>query len=136
MSRVHVLDANAILDFFESGAGSDRVQQLMNTALRDNNPLLMSVVNWGEIFYILWQRRGEESARRTMARLSRLPVQTVPVEIEQVSKAAEIKALHKIPYVDCIAAALAELSQAILVTSDRDFEKLGRRIPILWLARQ
>ena len=136
MSRVHVLDANAILDFFESGAGSDRVQQLMNTALRENNPLLMSVVNWGEIFYILWQRRGEECARQTMAGFSRLPVQTVPVEIEQVSKAAEIKALHKIPYVDCIAAALAELSQAILVTSDRDFEKLGRRIPILWLARQ
>jgi predicted nucleic acid-binding protein len=136
MSRVHVLDANAILDFFESGAGSDRVQQLMNTALREGNPLLMSVVNWGEIFYVLWQRRGEESARKTMARVSRLPIQTVPVDIEQVSKAAAIKALHKIPYVDCIAAALAELSQAILVTSDRDFEKLGRRIPILWLARQ
>jgi predicted nucleic acid-binding protein len=136
MSRVHVLDANAILDFFESGAGSDRVQQLMNTALREDNPLLMSVVNWGEIFYILWQRRGEESARKTVARFSKLPVQTVPVEIEQVSKAAEIKALHKIPYVDCLAAALAEIRHAILVTSDQDFEKLGRRIPILWLARR
>jgi predicted nuclease of predicted toxin-antitoxin system len=30
---------------------------------------------------------------------------------------------------------LAETRQAILVTSDRDFEKLGRRIPILWLTR-
>jgi hypothetical protein len=25
--------------------------------------------------------------------------------------------------------------QATLVTSDRDFEKLGRRIQVLWLAR-
>jgi predicted nucleic acid-binding protein len=71
-----------------------------------------------------------------MAEFSRLPIQTVPIEIEQVSKAAEVKALHKIPYVDCLAAALTEMRRAILVTSDRDFEKLGRRIPILWPARQ
>jgi len=37
--------------------------------------------------------------------------------------------------VDSIAAALALLRQATLVTSDRDFEKLGRRVPVLWLAR-
>jgi predicted nucleic acid-binding protein len=136
MSRAYVLDANAILDLTENGPGSDRVHQLMSSALRESNPLLISVVNWGEIFYISWQRRGEERARRTMAGLSRLPVQTVAVEIEQVSKAAEIKAVHKIPYVDCIAAALAELRNATLVTSDLDFQKLGRRISILWLARR
>jgi hypothetical protein len=37
--------------------------------------------------------------------------------------------------VDCIAAGLAEIRSATLVTSDRDFEKLGRRIPILWISR-
>jgi predicted nucleic acid-binding protein len=136
MSRDDVLDANAILDLAENGAGSDRVHELMTSALRESNPLLISVINWGEVFYISWQRRGEELARRTMSRLSRLPIQTVAVEIEQASKAAEIKALHKIPYVDCIAAALAEIRQATLVTSDLDFRKLGRRIPILWLARR
>ena len=49
--------------------------------------------------------------------------------------AAEIKALHKLSFVDCIAAALAELRSSILVTADRDFQKLGRRIQVLWLAR-
>jgi len=43
--------------------------------------------------------------------------------------------MHKIPYVDCLAAALAALNQATLVTSDRDFEKLGRDSPLLWIAR-
>jgi predicted nucleic acid-binding protein len=95
----------------------------------------MSVLNWGEVFYILWQRRGEEKARQTMANLSRLPIELVPVDLPQALKAAEIKAVHKIPYVDCVAAALAEIRQATLVTSDRDFEKLGRRLQILWLGR-
>jgi predicted nucleic acid-binding protein len=136
VKRLHVLDANAVLDFVDNGPGSDRVEQLMTAAVRDDNPLLISVVNWGEVFYVSWQWRGEELARRAISGLSRLPIRTIPVEIEQASKAAEIKAVHKIPYVDCLAAALAEVRQAILVTSDLDFVKLGRRIPILWLARR
>lgn len=95
---------------------------------------MISVLNWGEVFYVLWQRRGEETARRTMANLSRLPVDLVPVDLSQAFKASEIKAVHKIPYVDCVAAALAEIRQAILVTSDRDFEKLGRRVQVLWIS--
>jgi hypothetical protein len=27
------------------------------------------------------------------------------------------------------------LQQAVLVTADRDFEKLGRHFPILWISR-
>jgi predicted nucleic acid-binding protein len=49
--------------------------------------------------------------------------------------AAEIKAVHKIPYADCVAAALTVLQRATLVTSDRDFEKLGRQFPVLWITR-
>ncbi len=96
---------------------------------------MISVLNWGEVFYLLWQQRGEETARRTTARLSRLPIEIVPVDLAQAIKAGELKAVHKIPYVDCIAAALATLHQATLVTSDRDFEKLGRHFPVLWIAR-
>ena len=93
----------------------------------------MSVLNWGEVFYQLWQRRGEESAKTTMADLARLPIELVPVDQSQVLKAAEFKVVNKLPYVDCVAAALSALRQAALVTADRDFEKLGRRIEILWI---
>jgi len=57
------------------------------------------------------------------------------VDLPQALKAGELKALHKIPYVDCIAAALALQHRATLVTGDRDFEKLGRHFPVLWIAR-
>jgi predicted nucleic acid-binding protein len=134
ISKSYVLDANAILRFFEGRPGAERIEQLLNDARRHGHLLSMSVANLGEVFYHVWQDRGEESARRTMANLSRLPIQVLPVDLEQSLKAGEIKALHKVPYVDCIAAALAEIRGATLVTADRDFEKLGRRIPILWLS--
>lgn len=135
MSRTYVLDASAVLDFVEDGPGAERIQQLFIDASRSRVPLLVSILNWGEVFYHSWQRRGEESARRTVADLSRFPIELVPVDLSHALKAGELKAIHKIPYVDCVAAALAVLNQAVLVTSDRDFERLGRSFPILWIAR-
>ena len=111
------------------------MEKLLADALRLSNPLLVSVVNWGEVFYLSWQRFGEQSAREKIADLSRLPVRVVPVDLPQAVRAGEMKALHGIPYVDCLAAALAALNQATLVTADRDFEKLGRHFSILWLRR-
>jgi predicted nucleic acid-binding protein len=135
MNRSYVLDANAILNLVEDTGGAERVERLFQEARLGSTLLSMSVANWGEVFYYVWQRHGEEKAWRTIGNLSRLPLDLVAVDLPQVLKAGEIKAVHKIPYVDCLAAALAESRQAVLVTSDRDFEKLGRRVQVLWLVR-
>jgi predicted nucleic acid-binding protein len=135
VTGTYVLDANAVLDLIEAGPGARKVERLLQSALQQQSSVLISVLNWGEVFYLLWQRRGEETARRTIANLSRLPLRIIPVDLSQALKASEIKAVHKIPYVDCVAAVLAVLQEATLVTSDRDFEKLGRHFPILWIAR-
>ena len=130
-----MLDASAVLDFLEDGPGAERIDRLIRGARHSSTPLLMSVLNWGEVFYQSWQRRGEESAKTTMADLARLPIELVPVDQSQVLKASEFKVVNKIPYMDCVAAALSVLRQATLVTADRDFEKLGRQFPILWISR-
>ena len=133
--RAYTLDASAIMDFLENGPGAARVEQLISSAHKDQSVLAISVLNWGETFYTVWQHHGEETARREIARLSRLPIEVVSVDEEQALKAGEIKALHNLSFVDCVAAALAEIRNSILVTADRDFLKLGRRIQVLWLAR-
>jgi predicted nucleic acid-binding protein len=135
MNKTYVLDASAVLSFLTGETGANRIERLTREADRLRTPMLVSVVNWGEVFYLSWQRYGEQSARDALGDLSRLPIRVVPVDLPQSLKAGELKALHKIPYVDCLAAALAILQQATLVTSDRDFEKLGRHFPILWIAR-
>jgi len=135
MTKTYVLDANATLDFLNAGPGAHRVREILRESSRQDVSLLMSVVNWGEVFYVLWQKRGEEVARKAIQNLSRLSVQPVPVDLEQSLKAGEIKTRHKMSYVDCLAAALAMLRQGILVTGDRDFEKLGRQAKILWITR-
>jgi predicted nucleic acid-binding protein len=111
------------------------MEQLLADAVRRQLRLYISVLHLAEVFYLTWQKTGEERARETVAGFSRLPIQIVQVDLPQALKAGELKARHKIPYVDCIAAALALQQNATLVTADRDFEKLGRHFPILWLTR-
>jgi len=111
------------------------MEQLLADSIRQQLRLHISVLHIAEVYYLTWQRAGEERARQTVSTFSRLPVQIIPVDLSQALRAGELKAVHKIPYVDCIAAALALQQGATLVTADRDFEKLGRHFPILWLFR-
>jgi uncharacterized protein len=133
--RAYVLDASAVLDLLENGPGAERVEQILAGADNNENAVSMSVLNWGEVFYNVWLHHGEQAARSAIAELSRLPIEIVPVEEDQALKAGEIKALHKLSFVDCVAGSLAELRSATLVTADRDFQKLGRRVRVLWLVR-
>jgi predicted nucleic acid-binding protein len=135
VNKTYVLDASAMIVLLENRSGENRIERLIKEAERQNASLLASVVNWGEVFYFSWQHGGEEIARKALDYLSHLPIHVVPVDEPQALKAAELKALHHIPYVDCLAAALSSIHQATLVTSDTDFEKLGRHFPILWVGR-
>ena len=135
MKKTYVLDASALLVLVDNRPDARRLNKLIEEADRLDTTLLASVVNLGEVFYLSWQRHGEQAARDTLDDLSQLPIQVVSVDAPQALKAAELRALHHIPYVDCLAAALSSIHQATLVTSDRDFEKLGRNFPVLWLER-
>ena len=133
--KTYVLDANALLDYVQDGPGAATMERVLREAFRHEAALMISVINLGEVFYFLWRNEGEQKARQIVDDLTLLPLQLVPVDLAQALKAGELKAVHKIPYADAIAAALAGAQDATLVTSDRDFEKFGRRISILWLTR-
>ena len=129
----YVLDANALLGYFGNRPGSMRVEHLFREAANSGQRLLVSVVNWGEVVYRVWIGQGETRARQTAIAISKLPIDVSPVLPDDAFDAARLKAIHKLPYADSFAAALALREHATLVTSDPDFEKLGKQFPIVWL---
>jgi len=56
-----------------------------------------------------------------------------PADMGLAKLAASLKAQHNLPYADCLAAALAQARKATLVTSDKDFERVGTAIKTLWV---
>ena len=129
-----VLDASAIITIFENRAGAKKLAGLLQQASDGKARLLMSVINWGEAYYSVWNTNGPGVARYVIEEIGHLPISVVPADLEQTHFAAELKAQHKLPYADCFAASLALLQRATLVTADSDFALLKKKLPILLLS--
>ncbi len=131
MKRI-VLDASAVMTFFEDRPGAAKVEEIVARAAEGKCELLMSVVNWGEVYYSIWRAKGPAMARKIVAEIGQLPIELVAAGYELTKLAAELRAEHKLPYADCFAAALASDRKASLATSDKDFAAVEKRIGILW----
>lgn len=135
-SRRYVLDANALIGFFEDRAGTAaKIERLLGDAARQDLPLLMSAVNWGEVFYTEWRARGEEKAREAEAALLEMPIVVISVDRERATRAAALKQKHGLGYADAFAAELAIERGAWLVTADPEFHKVGKALAVLTLPR-
>lgn len=134
--RRYVLDANALIGLLEARRGAaEKVRHLLSEALRQDAPLLMSAVNWGEVFYIAWRRHGEAKARQAEAKLQEMPVAVIAADRERASRAGALKEKHGLGYADAFAAELAIERSAWLVTADPEFSRVGRALSVYSLPR-
>ncbi len=131
------------MTFFEDRAGAEKVEKLLAKPAESKHPLLMSVVNWGEVYYSVWRAvaamspssglgiGAEDAAAAKLQEIAQLPIEIVGLDMELAHLAATLKAKHNLPYADCFAAAIAQSKKATLVTADRDFssgESILRRV--------
>ena len=125
----YVLDANAVIRYFAVGdrQGGDKVRGLFEQAERNQARLSMSVINMGEVFYILLKHIGEQRALEYVQVLQHA-VTMVDADANRTIEAARLKHRYKLGYADSFAAALALESKATLVSADPSFEKFGNAL--------
>jgi predicted nucleic acid-binding protein len=129
----YILDASALMTFLEDRPGAEKVQELLVRAAAVKRPLLMSVINWGEVYYSVWRAHGEKAVEGKLQDIAQLPVVVVEADMELTKLAASFKAQHNLPYADCFAAALAQARKASVVTSNKDFESVAGSLKICWI---
>jgi predicted nucleic acid-binding protein len=135
-TRRYVLDANALVGLFEDRKViAEKVERLLSDALLRGIPLLMSAVNWGEVFYTEWRYRGEAMAREAEAKLHVMPIAVISADQERATRAGALKQKHGLGYADAFAAELAIERNAWLVTADPEFSKVGQMLSIYALPR-
>ena len=127
--KEYVFDANAVIRYFQAGnaRGGEKVQELFLQAQRNEARLFMSVINMGEVLYILIKHLGEQRALHYIQVLQH-GVTIVEADVSHTIQAATIKHRYKIGYADSFAAALALASKATLVSADPTFETLGKSL--------
>jgi ribonuclease VapC len=131
-----VLDSWALIALFNEEPVAEQVEKLLHAATAGRHTLLMSVVNWGEIYYTTLRRGGESAAKSIASDIAQMPITLVAVDsanLDLVRQAAIFKATKKLSYADCFAAALAKLRRAEFVTGDSEFKAVERELKIAWL---
>lgn len=128
-----VLDAYSIIAYLEGEEGADVMVEVFKSARDSGKNVLLSTVNWGEVYYIALREEGQKRADDIAHLISTLPIEIVPVDLEIANIAAVFKATKRISYADCFVASLAKLGKAELVTGDEDFRQVEKEIKILWI---
>lgn len=135
MDNRYVLDSYAILALLNEEPGASRVETILEEARSVQTTALMSLINLGEVAYIIERRWGKDRLRILLAYLDASPVQVVDLNRRRVLAAAHVKASHSLAYADAFAAALATEFNAVLVTGDPEFESVEDQVQIEWLLR-
>ena len=132
-----VLDAHALMVLFNDEPGAEEVEKILLKAESGNPRLLMSIINWGEIYYSIMRGASQEIADSKSHEIAGMRIELVPVDardLELIRQAAVFKAINKMSYADCFAAALAKIRNAELVTGDPDFKVVENELKrIRWL---
>ncbi len=128
-----VLDSYAVIAFFEDEPGAQIVEQILAEAESGKATLLMSIINWGEVYYSIYRSKGEDKAEEAILIIEQLLIKVVEIDRNLMYQAAKLKANHAIALGDCISAALAINMNYSVVTGDKEFKKLGKQVKIEWI---
>jgi ribonuclease VapC len=131
--KAYVLDSWAVMAYLEDESSAQKVADLIGDAHEHGIPLLMSVVNAGEIWYILAREVSEAEADKALHELKQLGIEFQDVDMKLARLAGGFKAKHRMSYADCFAAALAKEYKAELVTGDKEFKQVESDIKVHWL---
>ncbi|MCD6298847.1 MAG: type II toxin-antitoxin system VapC family toxin [Deltaproteobacteria bacterium] len=134
MKRKRLLDSFAMLAYLNKEKGFEVVREAMSGAQKSGDSVLMNEINVGEVYYILFRKRGPEKADYFIETiLASLPILTVPNSFEDVVNAAKIKAKNPLSFADCFAVDTARKNNAVILTGDPEFKKVEQLVQIEWL---
>jgi predicted nucleic acid-binding protein len=128
-----VLDSFALIAYFRDEPGAQTVEDLLVSAGKKDDPLLMSDVNYAEVKYSIVKKNGADAWAEAAKVLEGLPIDFCSTTRSLADTAADFKSRLKLSLADAFAAALAKEKKAEVVTGDPEFKPLEKEVKIHWL---
>jgi predicted nucleic acid-binding protein len=128
-----LLDSFALLRFLQREPGGTAVRDLLQQATTGGAPLLLNVINFGEVLYTVQRRFGPEVRMKTFIAVRQMGLVILPCPEELVYRAAELKAAFAMSYADTFALASAIEHRATLVTGDPEFRQAEHLVKVQWI---
>jgi ribonuclease VapC len=128
-----VFDSWAVIAYLEGEPAAEKVADHIADAHENDIPLFMSVVNAGEVWYIIARETSVSDADRSITEMRHLGIDFVDADWSLAHEAGGFKSKHKMSFADCFAAAVAKQKKAVLLTGDPEFKQVEQEITIDWL---
>ena len=128
-----VLDSWAVIAYLEDDPAGEKVGDIMADAQEKAIPIMMTVVNAGEVWYIIAREINAGEADASIKLLADIGIQFVEADWSLTHAAAGFKSRMKMSFADCFAAALAKQRKAHLLTGDPEFRQVQEEVAIIWL---
>ena len=133
MAKSYVLDTSALLAYIESEEGFNTIEDILNDAKGRRARVYLSFISFMELYYVCWQKEGEQIAKELMAMLQSLPIDRVDSNVRITLCAGKIKAKHRLSVADAFVAATAIEKEAALVHKDPELEAMSEYVEVLGL---
>ena len=131
---IYVVDACSLIAYLRGEKGSDKFCSLLKNT---NNKFLMHSVNLGEVYYILLRISGIEKSKEFFEDVTKLPIDIIwTLNIPFIELVGKYKTSYRISYADAFALALAEQSNAKVVSTDHhefDIIEKAKVLSFYWL---
>ncbi|MFZ1977211.1 MAG: type II toxin-antitoxin system VapC family toxin [Bacteroidota bacterium] len=132
--KAYVLDSWSVMTFLEDEPAGEMVGNIIGDAHEQGIPLMMTTVNAGEVWYILAREVSEAAADQIIKDMRELGIEFQDTDWKLANQAAQFKAVKKMSFADCFAAALTfQHEGSVLVTGDKEFKQVEESIKIRWL---
>jgi len=128
-----VLDSWAVISYLEDEPPAATVADISSDAHEQEVPLLMTVVNAGEVWYIVAREASVADADASIKQLRDLGIVFVDADWDLARDSGYFKSRNKMSHADCFAAALARQRKAHLATGDPEFKQVEQEITVHWL---
>lgn len=128
-----VLDSWSVMAYLEDEPAGQRISEIIVDAQESETPLMMTVVNIGEIWYLIARKTSEKEADQTVSELKHLGIHFIEADWKLTREAARFKSHYRMSFADCFASALAKDRGADLLTGDLEFKQVETEVKILWL---
>jgi ribonuclease VapC len=130
-----VIDTYAIISFLRKEENHLTIKRIFEESRISKTTLLLSDINWGEVYYITLRNYGEPALRKTLGWMDAMEFQILVSKRERIQAAARIKARFPVSYADAFAIAAAREFDCPVVTGDPEFRRVEQAgmVKLMWM---
>lgn len=126
MTKNIIFDSFALIAHFRKEEGSDQISKLLSEIAIGEREGFISVINVGEIYYMLHRKAGKVNAEKSLSIIKTLPLTIITADFETTYQASQLKSNFRISFTDAFAASLTIEKKGTLITGDPEFKSLRK----------